>query len=156
MSALTQARNTIELHVSAIRYNRELEVASGETVFSGALVAQNSSEKAVPASDAANLIVLGRAEKTMGAGGKVLIRSGVFLFDNGSDSEALAAADIGSAAYVVDDHTVGKVGGTNKVPAGIVIDVTADGVAVEVTPTAIAGAKAQAAAAAVAATVAAL
>ena len=137
MAALSQARNTAELHVGALHYNFEREVASDNTVYAGGIVAQNSSGKAVPASDAANLVVLGRAEGTVGAGGKVVIRTGVFLFDNGTSSEELTAADIGAAAYIVDDHTVGKVGGTNKIPAGIVVDVTADGVAVEITPAAL-------------------
>ena len=137
MSALTQARNTAELHVGAIHYNFEREIASDNTVYAGGIAAQNSSGKAVPASDTANLVVLGRAEGTVGAGGKVVIRTGVFLFDNGTSSEELTAADIGAAAYIVDDHTVGKIGGTNHIPAGIVIDVTADGVAVEITPAAL-------------------
>ena len=137
MAALSQARNTAELHVGALHYNFEREVASDNTVYAGGIVAQNSSGKAVPASDAANLVVLGRAEATVGAGEKVLIRTGVFLFDNGTSSEELTAADIGAAAYIVDDHTVGKVGGTNKIPVGIVVDVTADGVAVEITPAAL-------------------
>ena len=156
MSALNQARNTAELHVGAIHYNFKRETASDSTVYAGSIAAQNSSGKAVPASDTANLVVLGRAEATVGAGEKVLIRTGVFLFDNGTSSEELAATDIGTAAFIVDDHTVGKVGGTNHIPAGIVIDVTAEGVAVEITPNAVAAAKAQAAAATVAAAVAAL
>ena len=137
MAALSQARNTAELHVGALHYNFEREVASDNTVYAGGIVAQNSSGKAVPASDTANLVVLGRAEATVGAGEKVLIRTGVFLFDNGTSSEELTTADIGAVAFIVDDHTVGKVGGTNKIPAGIVIDVTADGVAVEITPAAL-------------------
>ena len=137
MSALTQARNTAELHVGAIHYNFEREVASDNTVYAGGIAAQNFSGKAVPASDTANLVVLGRAEATVGAGGNLVIRTGVFLFDNGTSSEELTAADIGAAAFIVDDHTVGKVGGTNHIPAGIVIDVTADGVAVEITPAAL-------------------
>ena len=156
MSALIQARNTAELHVGAIRYNFERETASGSTIYAGAITAQNASGKAVPASDTANLVVLGRAEGTVGAGETAVIRTGMFLFDNGTDSEALSAADIGGAAYIVDDHTVGKTGGSNHIPAGIVIDVTDEGVAVEITPAAVAAAKAQAAAAAVAAAVAAL
>ena len=137
MAALSQERNTAELHVGAIHYNFEREVASDNTVYAGAIAAQNSSGKAVPASDTANLVVLGRAEATVGAGGNLVIRTGVFLFDNGTSSEELTAADIGAAAFIVDDHTVGKVGGTNHIPAGIVIDVTADGVAVEITPAAL-------------------
>ena len=156
MSALTQARNTAELHVGAIHYNFEREVASDSTVYAGGIAAQNSSGKAVSASDTANLVVLGRAERTVGTGENVLIRTGVFLFDNGTSSEELTAADIGGAAFIVDDHTVGKVGGTNHIPAGIVVDVTAEGVAVEITPNAVAAAKAQSAAAVNAAAIAAL
>ena len=137
MAALSQERNTAELHVGAIHYNFEREVASDNTVYAGAIAAQNSSGKAVPASDTANLVVLGRAEATVGAGGNLVIRTGVFLFDNGTSSEELTTADIGAAAYIVDDHTVGKVGGTNHIPAGVVVDVTADGVAVEITPAAL-------------------
>ncbi len=156
MSALTQARNTAELHVGALHYNFEREVASGSTVYAGAIAAQNSSGKAVPGSDTANLAVLGRAEETVGEGKTVRIRTGVFLFDNGTSSEELTAADIGAAAFIVDDHTVGKIGGTNHIPAGIVVDVTADGIAVEITPNAVAAAKAQSATAVNAAAIAAL
>ena len=137
MSALSEARNTAELHVGTLHYNFERVVNDGSTVFAGAIAAQNSSGKAVPASDTANLVVLGRAEATVGAGDNLVIRTGVFLFDNGTSSEELTVADIGAAAYVVDDHTVGKVGGSNHIPVGIVIDVTADGVAVEITPAAL-------------------
>lgn len=134
MAALTEARNTKELHVGAVKYNYGREVAAGTTVFAGALVAQNADGKAVPASDAANLAVLGRAEATVGAGETLLIRGGAFLFDNGTSTEALTVADIGAVCYVVDDHTVGKAGGTNAVPAGVVMDVTEDGVAVLINP----------------------
>lgn len=137
MAALTQSRNTIELHVGSYRYNYERETADGVTLYAGSLAAQNGSGKAVPASDTAGLVVLGRAEGTAGSGEKATIRTGTYLFDNGTDTEALTAADVGSAAYVLDDHTVGKVGGTNHIPAGIVVDVTADGVAVAISPAAL-------------------
>ena len=133
MAALIVARNTKELHVGAVHYNYEREVASG-TVFAGSLAAQNTDGKAVPASDAAGIVVLGRAEATVGAGGNLLIRSGAFLFDNGTSAEELTVADIGAVCYAVDDHTVGKVGGTNAVPAWVVMDVTDDGVAVLINP----------------------
>lgn len=131
MSALTEARNTLEL-LGVMCYERV--VADSNTVYAGALVAQNSSGYAVPAADATGLTVLGRAENTASAGETVRIRSGIFLFDNGTSGEALAVTDIGSPAFVLDDHTVGKVGGTYAVPAGIVVDVSADGVAVDCSP----------------------
>ncbi len=133
MATLTEARNTRELHVGAVKYNYDREVASG-TIYAGALAAQNADGKAAPASDTAGLVVLGRAEATVGAGETLVIRRGAFLFDNGTSTEALTVADIGAVCYVVDDHTVGKVGGTNAVPAGVVMDVTDDGVTVLINP----------------------
>ena len=86
MSALTQERNTIEL-LGGISYERV--VAAGNTVYAGSLVAQNASGKAVPAADAANLVVLGRAENTAAAGETVRIRTGLFVFDSGTSGEAI-------------------------------------------------------------------
>ena len=129
MAALTEARNTRELHVGAVKYNYDREVASG-TIYAGALVAQNADGTAAPASDTAGLVVLGRAEATVVAGETLVSRRGAFLFDNGTDSEALTVADIGAVCYVVDDHTVGKTGGTNQIKVGTVLEVTDDGVAV--------------------------
>ena len=129
MSALTEARNTPEL---CGRMSYEREVAASKKVYAGSIVAQNSSSKAQPAADAASTVILGRAANTAEAGETVKIETGIFLYDNGTSSAALAATDIGATAYVVDDHTVGKTGGTNSVVAGVVIDVTADGVWVRI------------------------
>ena len=136
MAALTEGRNTVEILANVTHYTYGREVADGAVVYAGSIAAQNGSGKAVPASDTAGLVVLGRAEATVSNGEKVVIRTGVYLFDNGTSSEELTAADIGAAAYVLDDHTVGKVGGSNGIVAGIVVNVTAEGVAVEITPTA--------------------
>ena len=95
MSNLTEPRNTVELHTGGLRVNYEREAAAA--IFAGALVAQNSSGKAVPASDAASLTVLGRAEHSAASGEKVVVRTGVYLFDNGASSEALSVTDVGAA-----------------------------------------------------------
>lgn len=129
MSALTQERNTIEL-LGGISYERV--VAAGNTVYAGSLVAQNASGKAVPAADAANLVVLGRAENTAAAGETVRIRTGLFVFDSGTSGEAITVTAIGSTCYALDDHTVGLAGGTNTIKAGVVADVIADGVVVKI------------------------
>ena len=128
MSKLSENRNTPELHVDAVKYHYE-RTADGE-IYAGSLVGQNSAGNAVAAADTANLVVLGRAENSAVAGEKVVAKKGCFLFENGEGSEALSVADIGKDCYIVDDQTVGKIGGTNKIKAGKVIDVTADGVAV--------------------------
>lgn len=128
MSKLTENRNTPELHIGAVKYY--FERTAGETIFAGSLVAQDASGNAVAAKDAANLIVLGRAENSAASGEKIVAKKGCFLFENGTDGEALTLANIGNDCYIVDDQTVGKIGGTNKIKAGKVIDVTDDGVAV--------------------------
>lgn len=129
MSALTRERNTIEL-LGAISYERT--VAAGKTVYAGALTAQNADGKAVPAADAAGLVVLGRAENTAAAGETVLIRTGIFLYDSGTATEAITVTAIGKPCYALDDQTIGIKGGTNAIAAGIVADVMTDGVAVKI------------------------
>ena len=143
MSALTSPRNTIELHTPVPHYSYELVVASGKAVYAGGLVAVNASGYAEPADDATGLAVLGRAENSGVAGETVTVRTGVYLFDNGTSTEALTAAEVGKVAYALDDHTVGKAGGTYAVPVGIVAAVNSEGVAVEVTPVALATAAAK-------------
>ena len=129
MSALTQERNTLELY-GPISYERV--VATGKKIYAGALVAQDSNGKAVPAADAANLVVLGRAENTAAAGETVLIRTGIFLYDSGTATEAITVTAIGKPCYALDDQTIGIKGGTNTIAAGIVADVMTDGVAVKI------------------------
>ena len=104
MSALTSPRNTIELHTPVPHYSYELVVASGKAVYAGGLVAVNASGYAEPAADATGLAVLGRAENSGVAGETVTVRTGVYLFDNGTSTEALTAAEVGKVAYALDDH----------------------------------------------------
>ena len=126
MSALTANRNTPSVAAYQM-FGRVRTIATGSTVYLGSIVAQNSDGKAVPASDTAGLVVLGRAERIWPDGSKVETRSGCFKFANGADAEAFTAADLNKVAYVVDDQTVGKVGGTNKIKAGTFRELDADG-----------------------------
>ena len=128
MPNLTENRSTAELHVGGIRYNYEATAAT--QIFRGALTALDADGNAVPAGDTANITVVGRAESAAAANDKLVIRRGTFLYDNGTDGETLSKADINQECYALDDHTVGKVGGTNKIKAGIVLDVTEQGVVV--------------------------
>lgn len=122
MAALTKNRSTPE----RIPTLRQFE-AAGE-IYAGALVALNSSGKAVPASDTAGLRVLGRAETRAKTGEMVTVKSGCFLFKNSTEAAAIAHADIGNVCYVADDQTVAKTGGTNSIVAGLVYDVENKGV----------------------------
>ena len=128
MAALTTQRNTLEYHTGGIFYLYEFEAAG--TIYAGSLVCLNSSGKVVPASDTASLVTLGRAENTASPGEMVKVKKGVFVYENGSSAETLAVTDIGRECYILDDQTVGKTGGTNKIKAGKVLDVTTDGVVV--------------------------
>ena len=126
MSALTAPRNTREVYCNASAIHRVKEVSSGSVVYPGAICAVNSSGKAVPASDAAGLIVIGRCEEVL-SGGRIIAKSGVYVYDNGSSTEALASTEINKKVYVVDDQTVGKVGGSNAVVAGVMRDILPSG-----------------------------
>ena len=131
MSALTEARDTREIAAGGIRYTREFTVASGSTVYAGAITAVNSSGKAVPATSAGAITVIGRAENTAAAGETVTTRSGMFLYSPVS-SGAFAANDVNKTCYVKDDQTVMLTSGTSAVVAGSVRDVISGGVVVEI------------------------
>lgn len=92
-------------------------------------------DNAAKAAEAATFFVVGIAEKTVTvADGKVQTRSGVFLFENSTgEGDAIARADIGKAAYVIDDETVGKTTPNNiRAKAGTIVDVESIGVWVRV------------------------
>jgi len=122
MAALTDNRDTIErdgVFVSAT-------VATGETIYAGALVSIDSSGEAVAASDTASTSCVGRAETSAAAGETVTIKRGVFQYENG---DTFVKADIGLLTYVSDDQTVARVATTtNDIVAGRLIDVDSDGV----------------------------
>ncbi len=127
MTALSNARNTTEILCHTQKLHRTRTVKDDVKIYTGSIVAINgSTNKAEPASDAAGLIVIGRAEGFT-ADGRVIAKSGVFKFDNASAAaEKLTHADINKTVYVIDDHTVGKAGGTNKIKAGILREIDAD------------------------------
>ena len=131
MSALTQARDTREIAAGGVHYTREFTVASGSTVYAGAITAVNSSGKAIPATSAGAIVVVGRAENTASAGGTVKTRSGMFLY-NPVSSGAISVTDVNKKCYVADDQTVTLTSGTSAVVAGVVRDVISGGVVTEI------------------------
>lgn len=122
-------------------------IADSTAITPGQLVALNSAGKAVPAGDTAGLKVVGVAQGIVD--GEVEVFCGVVSLANGSSGAAIARTDRGAAAYVVDAATVGKTA-TNKIIAGIIVDVYDGEVYVAVEPIAIAAAAAADAAAAAA------
>lgn len=136
MAALTQDRKITR------RTGRDLSlpVEAATTLYQGAIVVLNSSGNAVKgAANQNGLRAVGVAEEPAvnpGAAGAVAVkvrRGESFLFANGASADLLARADIGATCYVIDDQTVGKTNGsTTRAVAGIVRDVDADGVWVEI------------------------
>ena len=131
MSALTQARDTREIAAGGVHYTREFTVASGSTVYAGAITAVNSAGKAIPATSQGAMTVVGRAENTASAGETVRTRSGMFLY-NPVSSGAVAVTDLNKRCYVADDQTVTLTSGSSAVIAGVVRDVTSGGVVAEI------------------------
>lgn len=124
--ALTSDRDTVR------RNGDEAVFEAAATVYAGSMVCLNSDGKLVPASITAGLSpVIGVAQGQGKSGEKVLVRRGVFAFDAAS-SDKPTLASIGASCYATDDCTVQKTTATNAHVAGIVFDVTDEGVWVKI------------------------
>ncbi len=130
MTALTAPRTTRARSGALL----SLAVAAATKIQAGSLVCANAAGYAVKGAATAGLLALGRAEQTIdnstGAAGDVVIeiRPGHFVWENAAGGDAVTRADIGRHAWIVDDQTVGRAPSASRSAAGIVIDVTDDGV----------------------------
>lgn len=132
MSALTQERDTTRRdgHLGVA------PVAAATKIFGGSLVCMNAAGYATKGATATTLKSLGMAQQTVdnsaGANGDLGVpyrRDGWFRFANSASADAIALADVGASAYVVDDQTVAKTSGTNtRSVAGVIRDVDERGV----------------------------
>jgi hypothetical protein len=133
MAAATSAISTDERPASGIVY----PVAEATILIQGALWALDTSGNLVNASDAANLRVIGRGEETVdnsaGSAGDLAatVKRGCFLYAN-STTAAVDADDKGKLCFVEDNQTVAETS-THNCKAGLVVDVTTDGVWVDTT-----------------------
>ena len=106
-------------------------VAAATVIYAGALVALNAAGDAIPAVPAGVTmrgVALAEADNADGAAGdaSVMIDRGPFLVANDG---SIDRTHIGTDVYVVDDNTVGDAG---TLIAGKCLDVTAQGVVVEI------------------------
>ncbi|HOX23034.1 MAG TPA: hypothetical protein PLL10_06175 [Elusimicrobiales bacterium] len=114
-----------------------LPVAAGAKIYAGGLVAKNAAGNAVAASDAAGLVVYGRAEgsvdNTAGQAGDAIVEVSAGCFSYAGSG--FAAGDVGQFVFVVNDQTVAKSGVSHGITAGIIKEVVAaDEVFIEVDP----------------------
>ena len=133
--SLTAARNTVMLADKAEMLY--LPVGAGKKIYQGAIVVLNAGY-AEAGNKAENLIAAGRAEETVdnteGSAGDVYInvRRGVFIFDNDSTTaNKVKPANLLGDCYVLDDSTVTALA-TGASKAGKIVDISNDGVAVEI------------------------
>lgn len=131
MVALAQDRNTP-------RHSGEQlagAVAASTLIYAGALVMRNAAGYVIEGQTATGLVGVGRAEERIdnsaGSNGDLTLtyRPGTFRFANSASSDEITIAEIGEVVYAVDDQTVAKTDDSEaRSPAGIVIDVDAQGV----------------------------
>lgn len=138
MTAATKNRNT----PSRAGDKRNHPVAATAECFAGTIAVLNATGFAQPATTATGLTALGvfdhYQDNTSGADGaqSVEIVRGYFHFANSAGADEIAVTDIGKACYLVDDQTVALTHATNtRSKAGIVDDVDANGVWVNIDPT---------------------
>ncbi|MTW19098.1 hypothetical protein GJ689_23140 [Rhodoplanes serenus] len=131
MTALTKDRNTPTRAADVF----EPLVKGGTLIHAGSLVCHDANGWAVPGTVATTLVAIGRAEaradNSNGVDGDIRarVRRGVFRWANSLAGDAISAADIGSACYVVDDQTVARSdGASTRSRAGTIVDVDDIGV----------------------------
>jgi hypothetical protein len=113
-------------------------VKAATKIYAGALVALNGGV-AQGGAAATTLHAVGRAEETVDNSGgsdgdaQIKVRRGIFCFDNSTSTDAITMSQVGTACYIVDDHTVAKTDGSSaRSVAGTVRFVDAAGVWVEI------------------------
>jgi hypothetical protein len=135
MTALTANRNTPARDSKQFSF----PVAASTKIYQGSLVCINASSLAVPGSVATTQKCVGRADEIadnsagLASAINVPVSRGCFRFGNSASTDAIALKDVGASCYIVDDQTVAKTDGTGaRSIAGVIRDVDADGVWVEI------------------------
>ena len=135
MPALTADRDTPR------RENllRSFPCKGGVRHFAGAIACIDATGFAVKGATSTTLKAVGRCEEavdnTAGADGaqRVQTMTGIFRYANSTAGDLITQADVDAPCFIVDDQTVAKTnGGATRSQAGIIRDVDAGGVWVEI------------------------
>lgn len=132
MAALSQERDTTRRD----GHQGVAPVAAATKIFGGGIVCMSAAGFATKGATSTTLKALGVAQQTVdntgGANGDLGVpyrRDGWYRFANSAAADAIALADVGASAYIVDDQTVAKTSGTNtRSVAGVIRDVDERGV----------------------------
>jgi len=146
--ALTKPRKIVAMAQANGRF--PVPVAAGVAVIQSGLVILaagkarpgregQGADNAAKAVDAATYVAVGVATETVTGGAAdgdvtvVVDRTYPYAFKNSAGGDLITAADIGRAAYIVDDETVAKTNpNSTRAKAGAIEDVTAEGVFVSI------------------------
>lgn len=113
-----------------VRDSQAYQVLASTTIFAGAIVALDAAGFAIPATDTAGLVIVGRARDKVdnSAGGNgdedVIAEKGVFLYNNDSGSPVVQA-DVGRPALVEDDNSFAT-STVNSISAGQIRELEPD------------------------------
>lgn len=132
MTAATKDRDTQEV----AGRTRSLPMAAGAKVYAGTIAVIDASGNANKGSTATTLkamgVFLAPYDNSGGSAGAVTCEASLGTFGpfaNSTAGDAIAAADVGSTCYIVDDQTVAKTNGSaTRSAAGTVWNVDAAGV----------------------------
>lgn len=132
MVALTKDRNTKRR--DGVDFNDP--AAAAVQFFAGAMVCLDAAGNATPGATSATLTARGVAQDNVdnsaGLAGDLNVPSMVGTFHFANDG-TIDRANIGDTAYIVDDQTVAdNNGGATRSVAGVIKDVDADGVWVQI------------------------
>lgn len=115
----------------------KVPVAASVKIWAGAMVMLDAGY-GKPAAAAVGKVIVGRAESTVdnttgSAGDKVVVvRRGVFKWNNSSSGDAITQAEMGTIVYAVDDQTVAKTSNSGaRSAAGVALQLESDGVLVQ-------------------------
>lgn len=125
--------NSIEI-LSPWDYTYEFPVVSGDTVFQGSGVQVASDGLLTYATKASATYTMGRAEQTIVGDGvtKLRVRAGIFLFKNNGTNPVAITSRLGPCYWL----NANEIDSQNTNPfAGLIWDVTTDGVYVLMGPT---------------------
>ncbi len=138
MAALTDKRDTKQRGAGAVPAQSRVPVLASTLLHQGSLVAVDTAGFLVPGATATTLRAAGRSadrvDNSAGGNGDEIARvdHGIFRWLN-SGGDPITVADRYLTCFIEDDQTVSRTDSSQSA-AGIVIDVDADGVWVQMFP----------------------
>ncbi len=138
MSALTAPRDlSTRYGANAIPFGFSFPVADNVVCFAGGLAVIDTATGYVkPGVAGTGLVAVGVFQSTYdntfvghtAGSANIVVVQGAWPMNSGTSGDAITAADRGQACYVLDDQTVALTSnGNTRSPAGIIIDVVANG-----------------------------